>query len=101
MLKAVRVKRDGLEEWPAADQGSIWHDIAFVADRAGLRDALRQACRASLSFEAYWLTVRDWDHRRRYPGDSPTRVEARDMLLAVTNANNGVMTWLRKIYQTT
>jgi hypothetical protein len=31
MLKALRMKRDRLSEWPKADKGHQWHDLTFVA----------------------------------------------------------------------
>lgn len=99
MLKAIRIKRDGLEgEWPAGDQSSAWHDLEFVADKAGMRDEFRLAGKGNRTFEANWLTVRDWDHRRRYP-DLPDAEEAREMLLAVVNRTQGVMQWLQLTYQ--
>jgi hypothetical protein len=100
MLKAIRVKQDGLEEWPAADRGAKWHDLEFASEQAGLSDELRQACQANLTFEAYWLTVRDWDNQSRYPDGTPSPVDAKDMLLAVINPTNGVMKWLEQYYQT-
>jgi hypothetical protein len=100
MLKAIRLKRDGHEVWPVADRGGAWHDLEFVVDRA-VGDDLRAACRANVAFEAYWLTVRDWSHERRYPdeGRPMTRKEALDLLLAVINPSNGVMKWLQEIYR--
>jgi hypothetical protein len=99
MLKAIRIRQNGLEEWPPGDRGRKWHDLAFTVDMAGLTEDLRAACRVNLRFEAYWLTVKDWDHQNRYPGGATTSVEARDMLLAVENRTNGVMRWLRQVYQ--
>ena len=100
MLKAIRIKRDALEEWPAADRGSKWHDLEFLAEMV-VKDELRAACRANITLEAYWLTVRDWSHERRYPGDANpvTRKDGLDLLLAVINPNNGVMRWLQELYQ--
>jgi hypothetical protein len=100
MLKAIRIRREGLEEWPAADRGAIWHDLEVLADRV-VRADLQVACRANLTFEAYWLTVRDWSHERRYPGDTNpvTKKDGLDLLLAVINPRNGVMKWLQELYQ--
>ena len=73
---------------------------SFIAD-AVIKDDLRAACRANMTFEAYWLTVRDWSHERRYPGDANpvTRKDGLDLLLAVINPNNGVMKWLQELYR--
>ena len=100
ILKAIRIKREGLEEWPAGDRGAKWHDLEFLADLV-IKDELRAGCRANITFEAYWLTVRDWSHERRYPGDTNpvTRKDGLDLLLAVANQQNGVMRWLQEFYQ--
>ena len=100
MIKAIRIKREGFEEWPAADRGAKWHDLELLAD-AVIKDDLRARRRASITFEAYWLTVRDWSHERRHPGDANpvTRKDGLDLLLAVINSSNGVMKWLQDLYQ--
>jgi hypothetical protein len=99
MLKAIRIKRLGLEEWPAGDKGNKWHDLNYAAEQAGIMGDLRSACRDNLPLEAYWLTTKDWDNQSRYPGGEPSEAEAKELLLAVINPTNGVMKWLRQTYQ--
>jgi hypothetical protein len=99
MLKAVRIKRDGLEVWPASDRGARWHQLEYIAERAGLKGEINQESSVNLAFGANWLTVKDWDQQRRYPGNAPSEMEARDLLNAVNDPTNGVMTWLLQIYQ--
>lgn len=101
MLKAVRIKNDGLEEWPAADRSANWHQLEFVVERAGLKEKIRQAGLADISFQVSWLTVRDWSHHRRYPDDAAPgveRKEALDLLRAETHPGHGVMRWLHQVY---
>jgi HEPN domain-containing protein len=98
-LKAIRVKRDGLELWPQTDKSAKWHRIEFLAERAGLQIELANVAATDVSLGAYWLTVKDWDQQKRYPGNNPTEAEARDLLTAVANPISGVMKWLRQNYQ--
>ena len=98
MVKAVRVKKYDLEDWPASDQSARWHEISFVANRSSISAEISAESARDLAFSAYWLTVKDWDHRRRYPPNSPTEREARDLLTAVGNPTSGVMRWLLQIY---
>jgi hypothetical protein len=98
ILKAIRVKRDGLEEWPLSDRGKTWHDLNFIMDKAGLRAAIKMESGQDQTFAAYWLTVKDWKQERRYPGDPPTELEARDLLKAVANPTSGIMRWLLRSY---
>jgi HEPN domain-containing protein len=98
LLKAVRVKREGLESWPNGDTGGRWHDINYAAERAGLTAELQAMRRHDRAFGAYWLTVKDWRQDRRYPGNSVTEREARDLLTAVANPTDGVRKWLLQVY---
>lgn len=98
LLKAIRVKKEGLEKWPDMDKSAKWHDIEYVADRAGLKEQLKHE-RKNRSFAANWLTVKDWDQSRRYPGNTVTKSKSMDLLHAVRNPNNGVMACLRRICQ--
>ena len=98
MLKAIRTKRDCLEKWPNADKGRAWHQIEYIASRAGVDDERVEMAKSNVSFEANWLTVKDWDQQKRYPGSAPSKAEARDMLTSVANPTSGVMKWLRQVY---
>jgi hypothetical protein len=97
-LKAIRVKQDALEAWPPLDKSASWHKIEFIAERARIKKELTKATAADVSFAAYWLTVKDWDQQKRYPGNNATEAEARDLLIAVANPVSGVMKWLLQIY---
>jgi len=41
-----------------SDQCAKCHDLEFLTDLV-IKDDLRAACRANITFEAYWLTLRD------------------------------------------
>jgi hypothetical protein len=98
ILKAIRVKMDGLEEWPPSDKGKKWHNVSFIMETAGLRAAVKTESSQDQAFGAYWLTVKDWQQERRFPGNPPTEREARDLLTAVANPTSGVMPWLLRTY---
>lgn len=48
-------------------------------------------------FEVNWATVKDWKEDKRYVV-SISEAEARDLYLAVTERNHGVLTWLKKLW---
>lgn len=98
MLKALRMKREGLTSWPPADKGAKWHRLTFLADRCSVRKTLEREVASGTVVGANWLTVRDWDHQLRYPGSPITEREARDILLAVANPSDGIMQWLQGHY---
>ena len=67
MLKAIRMKREGLSSWPATDKGGPWHRLQFIADRCMVLVSLKAEAAKGTALGANWLTVRDWDHQRRFP----------------------------------
>jgi HEPN domain-containing protein len=98
MLKAIRMKREGLTSWPATDRGAKWHRLTFLAERCSLHKRLAAEAANGTALGGNWLTVRDWDFQRRFPGHVAER-EARDILGAVNHPLDGVMQWLRQLYQ--
>lgn len=63
----------------------------------GLDAALLAALQAEMEFnsalQANWYTVKDWDDEKRY--DIVDQQEARGLYDAATEANSGVMPWIR------
>ena len=98
ILKAIRVKNDGLEVWPDGDRSGKWHDLGYIVERAGVRERLRHE-RRNRAFASCWLATKDWDQGRRYPGNPVTRNEAMDLLNAIRNPTHGVMRCLSQLYQ--
>jgi hypothetical protein len=99
MMKAIRMKREGLHAWPDGDKGAKWHDPQFLAERCSIEPDLRKEMAQSTSFSANWLVVRDWFHESRYPGYALSQREARDMLTAVASPTDGLMPWLLRLYR--
>src|ERR1700730_7415516 len=98
MFKGIRVKLDDLEEWPPSNKGKKWHNVVFLMEKTSLKTAVTTESGRDQAFGAYWLTVKDWEQERRYPGNLPTQREARDLLTAVANPTSGVMRWLLRTY---
>lgn len=98
MLKACRMRRDRLPGWPGTDKSASWHDPTFAAGRCGLMPEIERESRANPIFAANWGEVKTWSPRKRYPPFSVSEAEARSILLAAANPNNGVVPWLAKLY---
>lgn len=99
MLKAVLLLRQGLEEWPQGWRSGQWHRLDHVASQAGLGSAIQSMIGSGSALGANWLTVRDWDHQKRYPPMVVSEAEAKDLLLAVANPTRGIMKWLQDVYR--
>ena len=76
---------------------SYTHDLEQLLRISGVKRQFDAQVRASRSFEANWSTVRDWTETARYDNNVP-EVRARDLLNAVTNAESGVLTWLKTLW---
>ncbi len=98
-LKAIYMKRKGLADWPPDLKGAPWHDLRRVAEAAGLAGDLAQLQRTSKARYTSWLTVRDWKSEARFPGNAPRQKDLNDLFLAVCHERDGIMEWLRGIYQ--
>ena len=99
MLKALRLQRDGLASWPNGDKGAHWHRLTFLVERCSLTATLKRELSMGTALSANWLTVRDWDSQRRFPGQAyVTEREARDILAAADHPTDGVMRWLLHLY---
>lgn len=98
MLKACRMKRDRLPDWPVGDRSARWHDLTFVAGRCGLMAEIERESRANPAFAANWSDVKDWDSGKRHPPFSVSEAEARSILRAAANPTNGIVPWLAKLY---
>jgi HEPN domain-containing protein len=98
-LKAVYMKRKGLSSWPDECRGATWHSLPHIAEAAGLNPDIQALRQDRAKFEN-WLTARDWDSNGRFPGNTPSKEELNDLILAVCHDRDGVMVWLDGIYQT-
>ncbi|MCI0702152.1 MAG: DNA-binding protein [Planctomycetia bacterium] len=70
------------------------HDLEQLLNLSGLKVALESKCNAELAFQVNWTTVLGWNEDARYDHSIP-EVKARDLHIAVTDSNSGVLTWLK------
>lgn len=70
------------------------HRLEKLLNISGVKDALEKRAAADPQFLVNWNAVRDWNETTRYE-HSTTETMARDMLVAVTDAASGVLTWLK------
>ena len=70
------------------------HDIAKLASLAGLAESLKRRQLSNKRFAAYWEVVTNWSERARYRRIEA--IEASDLLLALTDPQDGVMRWIRE-----
>jgi hypothetical protein len=70
------------------------HRLEKLLNISGVKDALEKRAAADPQFLVNWNAVRDWNETTRYE-HSTTEAKARDMLVAVTDAASGVLTWLK------
>lgn len=70
------------------------HRLDKLLGISGVKKGLEDKAGAEAAFQINWNTVRDWSETSRYD-HSTSEAKARDMLVAVTDPNAGVLSWLR------
>ncbi len=70
------------------------HRLDQLLNISGVKDAKDRRVAADPQFEMNWSLVSDWNEASRYE-HATTEAKARDMLIAVTDAASGVLTWLK------
>ena len=95
-LKACAARQFQQDEVPdkAVVSDFYTHNLDKLLGISGVKAALEARARAEPDFQVNWNTVRDWTETSRYD-HSTSEAKARDMLVAVTDPNTGVLSWLR------
>jgi len=70
------------------------HDLGKLIGLAGLGEARKAAFQADLALEVNWGTLNEWSEQVRYR-QRTTRVEARSLYNAISDASHGVLTWIK------
>ena len=70
------------------------HRLDTLLGISGLKTAFESRANGEPSFQINWNTVRDWNEASRYD-HSTSEAKARDMLIAVADQTNGVLSWLK------
>jgi HEPN domain-containing protein len=73
---------------------SYVHDLTKLVGVSGIKHVMAAELQANKAFEANWTIVKDWSEEARYE-HMRSEQEARDLFTAVTDANSGVLTWLK------
>ena len=69
------------------------HEMDVLVDVAELGAQRKTDMTGNPIFAKNWQIVKDWDEESRYK--LWTELEARELFLAVTDATNGVLPWIR------
>ena len=94
-LKACIARRVQAGDFPDKQltNESYTHDVVVLTRTAQLTAAVAVRAKASRAFADHWNLARDWDESARYK-QWPEQT-ARDLFQAVTDAQNGILPWLR------
>jgi len=97
-LKACVCKHLGVSEYPENEPNLKpffrTHDFRSLELIAGLRSNIAAKRAASFQFDANWALATSWRSEDRYLLNSKSESEAHDMLEALRNVQEGVLTWL-------
>lgn len=74
---------------------SYTHNLAQLMEVSGVKALFDQEAIANEALDLSWKVVRDWSEVSRYDLTTTERA-ARDMLAAVGDETNGVLSWLKK-----
>jgi len=96
-LKACIAKQIREFEFPDRKlaNDSYVHDLPKLLNISGIKQQHEAEQRSNPPFATNWGVVKDWSEERRYQ-HSITEHVARDSSDAVTDPENGVLTWLKK-----
>lgn len=72
----------------------LTHQYDDLVALAGLKSALKAEQESDPKFQAYWGIANEWESDSRY--DMIEAIEAQQLLLAISDSNNGVMQWIKR-----
>ena len=70
------------------------HKIIDLINSSGLKTELETECKINAEFESNWKTVKDWKENSRY--NVANEGDARDLIEAISNNENGVLKWIKQ-----
>jgi HEPN domain-containing protein len=76
---------------------SYTHDLEQLLQISGVEREFDARVRANRAFAVGWTTARDCTEAARYDNNISVG-EARELLKAVTDAESGVLTWLKTVW---
>ena len=98
-IKACIAKLTKEFDFPDKDtvNRSYTHRLEQLVQVAQLKQELEKESNANPIFDQYWSTVKDWNEEVRYESEI-SDARARDLCHAITDADYGVMQWLKKLW---
>ena len=98
-LKACIAKKVKEHDFPDKQLAldSYSHDLEQLLRISGVAPAFDSKARSDRSLQRNWITVKDWTEAARYD-HNVTEVEGEELLNAITNPRNGVLTWLKTVW---
>lgn len=98
-LKACIAKQTKRYDFPNRELiNKAWvHDLEQLVKLAGLGPDLERDMKANKTLELNWTVVKDWKESARYES-SISDAQARDLYSACASRNNGILSWIRKIW---
>jgi HEPN domain len=72
------------------------HNLSELIKLAGLEEKLNTENKVNGEFAGNWGVVKDWNEQARY--NIVDVVNAKALLIAITDQNNGILKWLKKHY---
>lgn len=78
-------------------EDSYSHDLSKLVGVAGLKTDLSQREQSDQVFSLNWAVAKDWSERSRYE-IGITQAQARDLVAAISDNNNGVLQWLKNYW---
>lgn len=97
-LKACIAKNTKKYDFPdkKAVVESFTHELIKLVKIAGLDLKLTDEIDKNVNFKIYWNVIKDWKEDSRYKRNS--KFEALDLYSAISNRENGIMTWIKKLW---
>ena len=96
-LKACVAKQTREFDFPdkRLAERSYTHDLVQLLHISDVEETFAEAIRANKTLGWSWSTLKDWSEASRYTLDV-TQKSAEDMLAAVGDEKNGVLSWLKR-----
>jgi len=93
-LKACIAKLTNQHDYPNKELAvqCYTHKLEVLVKLAGLKLQLDADASSNSTLGANWLAVKDWDEKARY--EQWAEPDARTLVSAVADANNGVLPWI-------
>jgi len=75
----------------------LTHKFDVLVKLAGLQKTLDAELNNNINFKSNWSLVTSWTESFRYkPIGSSSQTEVQDLITAIDDDNNGILTWIKK-----